>query len=131
MHYLQVSGPDPAQVRAVSSHVLALWCLGAIDLDVASVSLAWDVLDPRVPLRHRDVVLADGSGRLDVSRQEISAVADDVSPYDWLWTVALPGVLPARLVEMIRREYQTRDRFRQRRRRMALRDDGEKQVSLW
>lgn len=138
MHHAHVSGSNPEQVRQVASHLLALWGVGALDryvdpkVRLEIVSVAWD--DLRAAPRYVDFSLSSPDGpvaRLDVSRHlEIATRPEDKTPTEWLWADALPVLLPARLVEALRREFQERDAYRKRLARRAAKNGGQEVMDL-
>jgi hypothetical protein len=125
--YVQITSTDDEELWRTTAHMLAYYRaepLARAPRDFVTLHVEGGRL--RVTAPHRVSALTVNAC-LDTSRQaEMDAagnlpVVTQGSPYQWLWTEALPLLLPAYLVDRLNAEYKLRDRTRQKATRLVAR----------
>lgn len=115
MYLVHIFGPDGRIVSQVAGQVLALWELGPTSEAASVVTVGFDALSARPRLvdargyQTSVQVCTDGTGAFS-----IDAPLSDLTPFEWLFSEALPELLPVRLVDELRRQYKLRNAARNR-----------------
>lgn len=115
MYLVHIFGPDGRVVSSVAGQVLAIWGLGPTSPDASVVTVGFDALSARPRLL--DVrgyqtsvqVCTDATGAF-----LIDGGSSDLTPFEWLFSEALPELLPARMVDELRNQYKLRNAARNR-----------------
>jgi hypothetical protein len=125
--YVQITSTDDVELWKLAAHLLAYYRAEPIEAkprDFVTIHSQADRL--RVTAPHRVSALTinaclDTSGQAESAGTKDGRFIPQGSPYRWLWSEALPLLLPAYLVDRLNAEYKLRDASRQKAARAVTR----------